>query len=320
MSHINSSTVILIDGKNYAFRHGFTQQQLFSKKRPTGMLYGAITGLARLARTYPSATFIFCWDGEKRNESWRHRLAKDYKANRSGGGEPPQWVRFIHYQIPIFTYFLKLLGFKQIKIESLEADDLIGIVSEHLKTMVDKVIIYSTDRDFYQLIRKNVYVVRDQDKKKKCAPIKGSEILKEYGVTPKEWLKYRALVGDSGDNILKVKGIRLGPKTAIKLVAAGMDASKREGCNNKKYKKHWDKIRLNYQLSKILRKVDTRLLLTKTCESLNNELRQIKTFSDTQRSAVGKKRKVYKKMLEFFAEYDMEELMRRRKELWEIGK
>ena len=326
MSSTKNRTVILIDGRNMCFRHGWTHASLRSGKQATGMLYGCITGILRLARLHPGAAIVVVWDGAKAKESWRHGIAKDYKANR-GKGEAPQFVKDMRSQIPLFYKFMELLGFKQLTVSKLEADDLIGILAYHVRTMVDKVLIYSTDRDFYQLIHKNVYVVRDQDKKLKCKPITRKQIKAEYGVEPKDWLKYRGLVGDKGDNILKPKG--MGPKKALALLEVGADPSKPKGYDyawipstfNPKddwLRQDWPLIRLNYKLSKILRYVDTKKLDHKTCTEAHDLLKQIKCFDDILRSPLSKGKKVYEEMTKFLSRYDFVELMGRRKEIWSL--
>src|SRR5271156_5136663 len=98
---------------------------------------------------------------------------------------------------------------------------------------------------------KRVKVIRDQDKTKKCKPHKTKDIVAEFGIGPKDWLKYRAIVGDPGDNIIRAKGC--GPKTALKLLASGIDPSRArveypEGIEHKT----WEVFRINYQLSEIL--------------------------------------------------------------------
>lgn len=303
------------------FRHAWSHRQLFSNKRPTGAIYGAISGLCRLARTFPGAAIVFCWDGDKSKKSWRHELASTYKANRENkGGKPEDWVKYVHYQIPLFGQFLKIMGFQQFEIKGLEADDLLGILSRRAEKFADRIIIYSTDRDMYQLIGGKVEVVRDTDKKKKCRPIKIKEIKAEYGVEPKDWLKFRALVGDKGDNINKaVKGV--GPKTAVKLVHQGLDASQKKFPKNKElkeYKPFWKAIRLNYKLSKILRKPDSHYLDQETKAELERMLYSYQAFSDMFRYPKHKEKEYYKLMVKFLAEFEMEELVRRRHEIWKI--
>jgi len=300
------------------------------------MLYGAITGIARLGRLHPNTVIAFCWDGSDSHNSWRHKLCPDYKSNRKvvkattkQEADKQAWKEAMNIQIPLLKEFIDIMGFKQLEVPALEADDLIGILSHHLKPMADKELIYSTDRDFYQLMSNRVKVIRDQDKTKKCRPHRTKDVIKEFGVSPKEWLKYRALVGDKGDKIDNVKGI--GPKTALKLLAAGCDASL--NAPNPKYKikgdgwmfgrnqslivreADWKIIRLNYQLSKILTKSVCPQITHEEGEFIQFFLRKIKSIRDLDRV---KRDKGYHKMEKFLAKYGFEALMVRRHELWNL--
>ena len=121
-------TVILIDSKNYAYRHCYTRTQLSSRGRPTGLLHGAIQGLLRLHRVFPDAVFVFCWDGEESTKSWRHGLAANYKQNRVSTEITPE-RKALFQQIPILRSMLTHLGFCQLEVRTLEADDLIGVMA-----------------------------------------------------------------------------------------------------------------------------------------------------------------------------------------------
>lgn len=307
--------IILIDGRNWAYRNGFTRSTLFSKKRPTGVLFGCIWSLIRLNRLFPDAAIVVCWDGKDASKSWRHKLCPRYKSNRvtDKTKEVAPEVLHIRSQIPILEKFLANYGLAQFSVPELEADDLIGVLATALKRKHSKVIIYSTDRDFYQLIRGNVVVVRDIDKSKKGLEITAKEIKKEYGVTPKDWLKYRAFVGDAGDRIDKpIKGI--GPQKALKILASGVDASRCK--SHPDFKKNWKAIRLAYRLSKIIRTPEDKHLPEDIGRMLSENIR----FGCRQlfRDPSKKTKKRYKKMIAFLGDYDLEQLMENRHILWAI--
>lgn len=309
-----SKQVVLIDGRNWVYRHGYTRIGLSSRGRPTGAIYGSIQGLITLNRMYPDASIVFCWDGKNAHESWRHRVCETYKSNRVvKSGKINPLVSAIREQIPIIVSFLRTFGLKQFSVDNLEADDLIGVLSTHLKASYDKVIIYSSDRDFYQLIHNNVVVVGGLDKKKGLE-LRNKDIVRDYGVKPADWLKYRAFVGDAGDRIDKpIRGI--GPSKALAILAKGVDASKKKP--HKDYKKEWKAIRLAYKLSRIIRTWDDRKLPGKT----QNDLRIIidscvKSLFRSKK--IARSSKSYKEVLKFLAEFELEELIRQRSQLWEI--
>lgn len=307
--------VILIDGRNWCYRHGYTRIGLSSRGRPTGALFGAIQGLIRLNRMYPKAAIVFCWDGKKSDQSWRHRLCSTYKSNRVvKTGEVNPLVSAIRSQIPLIMSFLRMYGIKQFDVPKLEADDLIGILSTALKSDYEKVIIHSTDRDFYQLIKGNVLVVRDLDKKLHGLEFTAQDVKNEFGVYPKDWLKFRAFVGDKGDRIDKpIPGI--GGVKALKILAAGVDASKKKP--HPEYKEHWHKIRLAYKLSRILRKYDDPKLPKITQDALRTILMQ-SSKNLCRSKSITESKKAYKEMIKFLCEFELEELIAQSTVLWRI--
>jgi 5'-3' exonuclease len=264
---------------------------------------------------------VFCWDGEDTDKSWRHKLAKTYKENRRKKGEKPQEVKDVYIQIPHLKLLLSRMGFLQVEVPTLEADDLIGIISTTLSKKVGRVLIYSSDKDFFQLIKKNVFLIRDltKDKSKKCAPITAKQIEAEFGVLPKNWVKYRSFIGDKSDDIYKpVKG--LGPVTVKKILAEGTDPTKKDGCTSDKVRPHWKAVRLNYKLTKIVRRVDDKRLplqVKKEISELLSVLHKVK--SDTLfRSSKGKSKESYRAMLDTLSKFELDTLLEQRHSLWKL--
>jgi DNA polymerase-1 len=162
--------IILVDAKNAVYRHGYTRAQLrTSTGQSTGAIFGMLSCLIRLHRYYPKALFLFCWDGQKPKESWRHKLCPTYKSNR-GVGEVPKEVQAILAQIPEIKKMLRLMGFAQFEVANIEADDEIGIIAVALakRKDVSRVLVYSMDKDYFGLIDDKIHVVRDLDKSMKC--------------------------------------------------------------------------------------------------------------------------------------------------------
>lgn len=308
--------LLLIDARNFCFRHAWTRQELKSKGRSTGAIYGVLSGLIRLNRLFPGASIVFCWDGDRTDLSWRNKLVDNYKGNRAHKkGEVPKPIQEIRKQIPIIMEFLIQMGFANFCVDKLEADDLIGILATNLKDLYDSVIIYSMDKDFYQLIKGNVQVVRDLDKKESCAPVTNKSIKKRWGVAPKHWLHYRSLVGEKTDHIDKpIAGV--GPKKAIGMLKAGVDPS--SSVPHKDYKAHWDKIRLCYRLTKIVRKIHDKRVPEVSQQALRIIVQGCRIADNLNRAPGCKTKKKHKYMMDFLAEYELLELMERRDKLWQI--
>ena len=98
-----------------------------------------------------------------------------------------------------------------------EADDLIASLAATQRTN-RPVVILSRDRDFYQLVGGAVTVLNNR-----MGPrhrfVTEATVTDTYGVTPAQWVDYRALTGDPADGIPGVKGI--GAKTAAVLLHGG---------------------------------------------------------------------------------------------------
>jgi 5'-3' exonuclease len=312
----------LIDSKNLACRAHYVHRFLSSRGRCTSTLFGALKMIAATASRMPDTAFVFVWDGK--GKTWRHELSKgEYKGNRQGVNEE---MAPMFPQIPILRKALDAAGFRQFDFDNLECDDLIGILTAAVvyKGLFKHVIIYSTDKDFYQLVTDHVGVMRGYDKERIERVYYAKDIAEEEGLAPEDWVKVRALTGDATDNIPKI-ATGLGPKTAIKMIQAGLDPSLPE------FKKHkwvqqqqfqtlapqWEKVRRNYKLSRILcaagdeqlpesvREKVVRLVQGLTQESF---LRDPKKLDDES----------FSRFTEFLLDYEMQELWQQRFVLWKL--
>ena len=174
-------------------------------------------------------------------------------------------------QIPELITMLDIIGIRNFKIKNLEGDDLIGILATALleRKIFEKVIIHSTDKDFYQLISKEISVLKGVEKGSgRLLWARREEIPLEYGVQVEEWVKYRAIVGDKSDNIPNfLPGV--GPVTAVKWMRLGLDPSLKSyqdlpylaklNLKDAKVKGklvdwegNWERLRKNYICSQIL--------------------------------------------------------------------
>jgi 5'-3' exonuclease len=316
-------TLVLIDSKNLVYRSHWVHRFLSSKGRCTSVLFGALKMIAAIAGRMPDTAFVFCWDGQ--GKTWRHELTKGvYKGNRSGGPNEDMLPAFP--QIPILQKVLKEAGFRQFQYDNLECDDLIGILASAVvsKDFFERVIIYSTDKDFYQLVTNRIGVMRGYDPTQIEHVMYWKEVGEELGIEPSEWVKVKAMIGDPSDNIPKIQ-TGLGPKTAIKMIAAGLDPSLEE------FKKHkwvprqefqffasrWPVIRQNYALSKIIcSPQDVHL-----SEGLREELGFMRTGL-TKGSFLRDRKRVndesFAAFTEFIIDYEMSELFGQRHLLWRL--
>ncbi len=198
-------TITIIDTFGFFFRSYFALPPLRNSKGfPTGLLTGFINLIDSLRRDHNTDYILFALDTKEK--SFRHDIYPEYKANR--GEAPEDLVK----QLPIAIDWISEMGFANISKDGYEADDVIATVASFAKDRDLKVRIVSHDKDLYQLI---------DDRVKLYDAIKKIEIdeegcFKKFGVKPKDFTNFQALVGDSSDNIVGVKGI--GKVGASKLI------------------------------------------------------------------------------------------------------
>jgi len=204
MDDDNSS--IIIDGNNTAFRCDSVLNLYTHSGIRTSGLYGLLNTYLSLKKKY-KGSFYFCWD--KGRSIKRVAVYPSYKRKAELTPENKIRIERIYTQIDIFNEFLHTMGIPSLWIKGIEADDIIASLTYLLE---GKKIIISTDNDFLQLINENVEVYN---------PVKkityNNENFEELiGVKLKDFLLYKALIGDSSDNIPRVP--RVGPVTAKKIV------------------------------------------------------------------------------------------------------
>ncbi len=196
--------VVVVDGHGLAYRSYFGVRDLStSRGQPTNAIYGFVRSLLKVLNENGAAVVV-AFDAPA--PTFRHERYQDYKAGRAPTPDDlPQ-------QIDVIKRLLDLLGVARIEVPGLEADDLIGTIALRCDDRGYHVEIVTSDRDALQLVRDSVRV-RNPDRSDSLGP---AEVEERYGVTPQQWVDYRALTGDSSDNLPGVKGI--GPVAARKLL------------------------------------------------------------------------------------------------------
>lgn len=157
----------------------------------------------------PNYVYVI-FDGE--NKLSRQDEIPEYKTNRKDYSS----VEDIDNPFLQLEKIKELLAVSQIKFretDNCEADDYIAsIVKAHCENV--NIVIFSPDKDFYQLISPTVSIFHYRGKKSEI--IDKSSFEKKFGFAPIQFADYLALLGDKADNISGVKGI--GKVTAQKLV------------------------------------------------------------------------------------------------------
>ena len=207
--------ILIIDSLN-TFLRAFTVIQHFNKSlNHVGGLTGYLRSVGYAINLIRPTRVILAFDGKGSSTNKRY-LYPEYKANR-GIRRVTNWDAFenqeqeseaITNQLVRLIDYLKCLPVDLISIDKIEADDVIGYISQKMNSQIT---IMSSDRDYLQLVSQNI-TVYSPTKKIFYTPKK---VLDEYGVSSENFLNYKVLTGDAGDNVPGIKGV--GPKTIAKL-------------------------------------------------------------------------------------------------------
>lgn len=204
------NTLLLIDANSIIHRcfHALPPFTT-SEKKPIGAIYGMANIFLKLWKERPDfAAALF----DRPEPTFREKEYKEYKAQRPAA--PDELISQI---IEAHNFFQKF-GIKTFEIPSFEADDLIAtLVYKFKKEPNLKIVILTGDRDALQLVEGEKIVVRAFKKGVSDTMIYNRKAVEEqYGLKPEQLIDYKAMVGDSSDNIKGVPGV--GPKTAAVLV------------------------------------------------------------------------------------------------------
>ncbi len=205
--------LLIVDGHAFAFRayYAFAASNLKNSKTglPSGAVFGFFRMLFKLLEDYTPTHVAMTFDPGGPLE--RGTMYSEYKANRKPMPED------LRPQLHEIMDTLKVLGFRILKIDGHEADDIIGTLTETYKSKAKEVLIFSGDKDLYQLLeKKNVKMLRGKKGVTEFVEIDSGWVKEELGVDVKQITDYMGIVGDTSDNIPGVKGI--GEKGATKLI------------------------------------------------------------------------------------------------------
>jgi len=203
--------LVLIDGHSLAFRAFYALP--LSLKTDSGKFTNAVYGFTSMFRKvlkdldpdYIAVAF------DKGPKTFRNEMYEEYKGTRS---KMPEELR---EQIGYIEEVLSGYNVKQISIDNYEADDIIGTVAKQAEEQGEyKTYIITGDRDLFQLADTNTSVLYTKKGITDMEEMDIEKIKEKYGITPKQLIDMKALMGDSSDNIPGISGV--GEKTALKLL------------------------------------------------------------------------------------------------------
>jgi len=198
---------VIIDGNNILFRAYYALPRLanFEGVVSNGV-FGFCNVLVKVIKDISPKYIAVCFDGAKKN--FRHEIFKEYKGQRKP--TPEELIN----QLPIIKDVLKAMNIQVVEQIGLEADDLIGCLSRQFE-QTERIVI-TADKDCLQLIKDGVSVLQPQKGLSETLMVNVDNMKELYGITPAQIIDFKALAGDSSDNIPGVMGI--GEKTAISLL------------------------------------------------------------------------------------------------------
>ncbi|MBI2031678.1 MAG: hypothetical protein HYT08_03630 [Candidatus Levybacteria bacterium] len=208
--HSDQEKFVLIDGNAIVHRAYHVMPPLTrSDGTPTGAVQGFFSMVLKIIQELKPAHIAIAFDSPSPN--FRKELFKDYQSQR------PAMESDLSPQFGIIQGILQKAKIPIYAVDGLEADDIIGTISEKAKETGHLVFILTGDRDMLQLVNHKTRVL---------APVKGitemilydeEKVKEKYGIGPSQFVELKALVGDSSDNYPGVSGI--GPKTASNLIS-----------------------------------------------------------------------------------------------------
>ncbi|MBA2237691.1 MAG: DNA polymerase I [Lysobacter sp.] len=210
--------LVLIDGSSYLYRAFHALPPLANDAgEPTGALFGVVNMLrATLAERPDYIAYVV----DAKGPTFREDIDPQYKANR------PAMPHELRSQVQPMCDIVQALGIDILRIDGVEADDVIGTLALQAAAAGIDVTISTSDKDFAQLVR-DAQPAEDGERGPGVALVNtmsGSRldsidsVVAKFGVRPEQIVDYLALMGDSIDNIIGVS--KCGPKTAAKWLAA----------------------------------------------------------------------------------------------------
>lgn len=209
---MNKKKLVIIDGNALLHRAWHAIPSLSTKD---GIMVNAVYGWLMiflkmykdLRPEYIAVTF------DVAGGTFRDVLYEEYKAQREK--QPDE----LYNQIPILKDFLSAFSIKVFEMKGFEADDLIGTICRHNEVDHDDLltVVLTGDMDTLQLVNNSTYVYAPKKGISETIIYNIDEVTKKYdGLIPDQLIDYKALRGDTSDNVPGIKGI--GEKTAIDLI------------------------------------------------------------------------------------------------------
>ncbi|HXD68204.1 MAG TPA: DNA polymerase I [Solirubrobacteraceae bacterium] len=203
--------LFLIDGNSLAYRAFFALPESIATSTgvPTNAIFGFASMLVKILTDYGPKSTVVVWDA---GSSGRKEVYSEYKAQRSSRPD------LLKEQWPHLEPLVDAFGYRNIKVDGYEADDVIASLAEVAKTQDPpiEVMVVTGDRDAYQLVDEQVQIMTTSRGITDTKVYDRQGVIDRYGIPPELVPDFIGLKGDTSDNIPGVPGI--GDKTAADLL------------------------------------------------------------------------------------------------------
>ncbi|PIS28164.1 DNA polymerase I [Candidatus Saganbacteria bacterium CG08_land_8_20_14_0_20_45_16] len=204
-----NSKIILIDGNSLAYRAFYALPD--TMKTTTGIttnaVYGSTMMLLKVLDEKPDFVAIAF---DRREPTFRHKEYKEYKATRQKA--PPT----LYEQMPYVREVAESLDIPVFELAGYEADDLIGTLTKEAESAGHEVEILTGDLDALQLVSPKTKVLTTRKGITDTVLYGEKEVEERFGIKPNQIIDFKALKGDTSDNIPGVP--KVGEKTAVELL------------------------------------------------------------------------------------------------------
>jgi DNA polymerase-1 len=197
--------LVLVDGSSYLYR-AFHALPAFSNSRgePTGAVFGVLNMMLKFMKDYAPKRVGLVFDAS--GKTFRDEIFTEYKAHRT---PMPDDLRS---QVEPLLTILRAQGFPVLRMEGVEADDVIGTLACRASRAGQQVLISTADKDMAQLVDGSITLINTMSN----SVLDRAGVKAKFDVYPEQMIDYLALVGDTSDNIPGID--KVGPKTAAKLL------------------------------------------------------------------------------------------------------
>jgi 5'-3' exonuclease len=210
---------LIVDG-NWNLKRNFCKRKdISSKGELCGGIFGFIDSLrSAVNKVLPDRVFV-SWDGFNSGKL-RYEIYKPYKAKRKEYWKDEEYILSCNENILnerekekleiikqklVINQFLDELFIRHLEVKNIEGDDLIAYYVLSSKLPNEKIVIYSKDKDYFQLVDDNVSILNPNT----FDFITIDNFKEKVGYTHENALLFKCFEGDSSDEIKGVNGVTI---------------------------------------------------------------------------------------------------------------